>query len=131
MEVAIQKEVDPKFQTNLKSLVLQSCPTVLSYNIGLQETMESYSKQFTFTPIPKEKFNPLETKENSKLLEKWGLKERINLQVWRKWKKESIKFTVLKEGIERGNWKNQFTDLKQGDWKKELKVKFNLREAGD
>ena len=62
----------------------------MSYNIVLQEKMESYSKQFTFTPIPKEKFNPLETKENSKLLEKWGLKERINLQVRRRRWKEGV-----------------------------------------
>ena len=44
--------------------------------------METYSKQFTFTPIPKEKFDPLGQKETAKYLEKWGLKERINLQVY-------------------------------------------------
>ena len=43
--------------------------------------MESYSQNFSFIPIPKEKFDPLEDTEVSKLLEKWGMKGRINLQV--------------------------------------------------
>ena len=43
--------------------------------------MESYSQNFSFISIPKEKFDPLEDKEVSKMLEKWGLKERISLQV--------------------------------------------------
>lgn len=44
--------------------------------------MESYSRNFAFIPIPKEKFDILEEKEVSKFLEKWGLKERINLQAF-------------------------------------------------
>ena len=47
----------------------------------LTNKMESYSKTFTFTAIPKEKFDPLSDKEVSKYMEKWGLKERISLQV--------------------------------------------------